>query len=69
MHWRMNHRSQRAMRSGPWKYLQVDANEYLFNIDVDARERSNQAHRYPDRMAAMRDAWLTWNQSMPLDPR
>ncbi len=68
MHWRMNHRNQRAMRSGPWKYLQVDANEYLFNIDADARERSNQAHRHPDCMAAMRDAWLTWNQSMPPIP-
>ena len=29
MFWRMNHRGQRAMRQGPWKYLRVDGNDYL----------------------------------------
>ncbi|MDM0074283.1 sulfatase-like hydrolase/transferase [Variovorax sp. J2P1-59] len=68
LHWRMNHRGQRAMRDGDWKYLQVDGNEYLFNIPADERERANQAHKEPERLAAMRDAWLAWNTTMPPIP-
>lgn len=68
LHWRMNHRGQLAMRDGDWKYLQVDGNEYLFNIPADERERANQAHKQPERLAAMRDAWLAWNATMPPIP-
>jgi arylsulfatase A-like enzyme len=68
MHWRMNHRGQRAMREGRWKYLQVDGHEYLFDVDADARERANLGGREPQRLAAMRDAWQVWNASMPPIP-
>ncbi len=68
MHWRMNHRGQRALRDGRWKYLQVDGHEYLFDIDADERERANQAHREPERLAAMRAQWLAWNETMPPIP-
>jgi arylsulfatase A-like enzyme len=68
MFWRMNHRGQRAMRLGPWKYLRVDGHDYLFNIPADARERANLATREPDRLAAMRQAWEDWNASMPPIP-
>ncbi len=64
MCWRMKHRGQRALRDGHWKYLKVDGNEYLFDIDADARERANQARREPDRLAAMRMAWEDWDRSM-----
>ncbi len=66
--WRMKHRGQRAMRLGDWKYLQVDGNEYLFNITADARERANLAHREPDRLQAMREAWLAWEATVPAIP-
>ena len=68
LHWRMNHRGQRALRSGDWKYLMVDGHEYLFNLSADPRERANQARREPDRLARMRDAWLGWNAGMPPIP-
>ena len=68
MHWRMNHRRQRAMRLGDWKYLQVDGLEYLFDLTADERERANLGHQQPDRLAAMRAAWLDWNTSMPSIP-
>lgn len=68
LHWRMNHRGQRALRDGDWKYLQVDGHEYLFNIPADERERANQAGREPERLAAMRAAWLSWNERMPPIP-
>jgi len=66
--WRMNHRGQRALREGPWKYLQVDGHEYLFDISADARERANLAKREPQRLAAMRDRWLAWDATLPPIP-
>jgi arylsulfatase A-like enzyme len=68
LHWRMNHRGQRALRDGDWKYLQVDGNEYLFNIPADERERANLAGREPERLMAMRAAWQAWEASVPPIP-
>ena len=68
LHWRMNHRGQRAMRDGDWKYLRVDGFDYLFNIPGDERERANLAPREPERLAAMREAWEQWNATMPPIP-
>jgi len=68
MFWRMNHRGQRAMRLGPWKYLRVDGHDYLFNIHADARERANLAQREPERLAQMRQDWEAWERSMPPIP-
>lgn len=69
LYWRMNHRQQRAMRQGNWKYLKVDEHEYLFDIATDARERANLAQRQPERFRAMREAWLAWNASVPAIPQ
>jgi arylsulfatase A-like enzyme len=68
LHWRMNHRGQRALRDGDWKYLRVDGNDYLFNIPQDERERANLAAREPARLAAMRSAWEAWEATMPPIP-
>lgn len=68
LHWRMKHRDQRAMRRGDWKYLRVDGNDYLFDIPGDERERANLGKREPERLAAMRDAWESWNATMPAIP-
>lgn len=68
LYWRMNHRGQRALREGDWKYLQVDGHEYLFNIAKDERERANLAAREPERLERMRAQWLAWNESVPPIP-
>jgi arylsulfatase A-like enzyme len=68
LHWRMNHRGQRAMRDGDWKYLRVDGNDYLFNIPGDERERANLGNRQPERLAAMRAEWEAWESTMPPIP-
>ncbi|RYF19257.1 MAG: DUF1501 domain-containing protein [Comamonadaceae bacterium] len=68
LYWRMNHRDQRALRMGDWKYLKVDEHEYLFDLAADERERANLAPREPDRFAALRDAWLAWNETVPAIP-
>ena len=66
--WRMNHRGQRAMRLGNFKYLRVDGHDYLFDLTQDARERANLGKHQPERFAAMRDAWEAWNATMPAIP-
>ncbi len=68
MHWRMNHRGQRALRLGDYKYLRVDGQDYLFNIPADARERANLGGRQPAQLQAMRESWEAWNASMPAIP-
>ncbi|MBL0419132.1 sulfatase-like hydrolase/transferase [Ramlibacter sp. AW1] len=65
MYWRMNHRSQRALRHGPWKYLRIEEREYLFNLEQDERERANRARAEPGRLAAMRADWEAWSRQMP----
>ncbi len=68
LYWRMNHRHQRAMRQGPWKYLKVDDHEYLFNLDNDERERANLAKVHPERLTAMREQWINWSHTVPEIP-
>lgn len=66
--WRMSYRQQRAYRQGSWKYLRVDDQEYLFNIDTDSRERANQIHNQPEKLIEMRNSYIQWESSMPPIP-
>ncbi len=68
LYWRMNHRGQRALRNGRWKYLRVDGHDYLFDLVADQRERANRARREPELLAAMRSDWERWNATMPPIP-
>jgi arylsulfatase A-like enzyme len=68
LYWRMNHRGQRALRVGDWKYLRVDGNDYLFNLSQDERERANQGKREPERLLAMQAQWEAWDATMPPIP-
>ena len=62
--WRYKANHQRAMRSGDWKYLKINDNEFLFNVVVDTRERANLATREPAVFARMKAQWDTWNKGM-----
>ena len=64
----MKHREQRALRDGDWKYLSIDGYEYLFNVEVDARERANRALREPARLNEMRERYDAWHATMPPIP-
>jgi len=68
MFWRMNHRQQRAYRSGNYKYLRVDEHDYLFDLSQDERERANLGNHDPERLATMRKTWEVWNDSIPPIP-
>ena len=68
LYWRMNHRQQRAMRLGDWKYLKVDDHEYLFNIAQDERERANLANHERERFETLRQQYLSWEATVPPIP-
>src|SRR2546421_10360049 len=66
--WRMKFREQKAMRSGRWKYLVIEGDEFLFDLAKDARERANLKRREPDRLASMRSHYEAWHATMPPIP-
>jgi len=63
--WRMLFRGQKAMRAGDWKYLVLEGDEFLFNLERDARERANFAKCEPQRLARMRARYEEWAKSVP----
>ena len=63
--WRMKFREQKALRSGGWKYLSIEGDEFLFDLAKDRRERANLGRREPERLAAMRARYETWHATMP----
>ena len=66
--WKMLFRNQKALRSGDWKYLSVEGDEFLFNLSKDERERANFGKREPKRLAAMRSRFLAWEEALPRHP-
>jgi arylsulfatase A-like enzyme len=66
--WRMKFRDQKAMRSGNWKWLSIEGNEFLFDLSRDPRERANLARREPHRLRDMQRAYAAWEASMPPIP-
>jgi arylsulfatase A-like enzyme len=66
--WKMLFRNQKALRSGDWKYLSVEGDEFLFNLSKDERERANFGKREPKRLAAMRSRYLAWEDALPKHP-
>jgi len=68
LYWRMKFRSQKALRSGKWKYLSIEGDEFLYDLEADARERANLGRRDPSRLAAMRERWAAWEATMPRIP-
>lgn len=62
--WRFVGKRQAAVRDGAWKYLRVGAQEYLFDVEADARERANLATAEPERLRALREAHAAWSATM-----
>ncbi len=63
--WRMSHRQQKAVRSGSWKYLTLEGDEFLYDLSQDSRERANLAKRHPDKLSSLRGAYAAWEATMP----
>ncbi|HYL88033.1 MAG TPA: sulfatase-like hydrolase/transferase [Burkholderiales bacterium] len=66
--WRMKFRTQKAARSGDWKYLSVDGHEYLFNLANDERERANVARRFPAKLDELKKRHAAWEATLPPIP-
>ena len=66
--WKMLYRNQKALRSGDWKYLSIEGDEFLFNLAKDERERANFGKREPKRLAALRARYLAWEEALPKHP-
>ena len=62
--WRYKAHRQQACRHGDWKYLQIDRNQFLFNVVNDPLERANMKDRDPQRFAELHDAWKAWDATM-----
>jgi len=68
LYWRMKYRNQKAVRSGVWKYLSIEGNEFLYDLSRDSRERANMKYREPKKFHELRDAYLEWDRSLPAIP-
>lgn len=67
--WRYKNLDQRACRSGPWKYLQISGEAFLFDIVKDPLERANLKARHPDLFSRLQREYNAWEQTMlPIDP-
>jgi arylsulfatase A-like enzyme len=66
--WRMKFRSQKAMRSGSWKWLSIEGDEFLFDLAKDQRERANLAKRQPGTLSELRKRYYDWEATMPPIP-
>ncbi|MBT1688506.1 arylsulfatase [Dawidia soli] len=74
------HEANIAMRDGKWKLVASTPEDKgfskesleLFDMEADPSEMKNLASKYPDRVNAMYDNWLTWANKIgafPLDTR
>jgi arylsulfatase A-like enzyme len=68
LYWRMKFREQKALRSGRWKYLAIEGNEFLFDVVRDARERANMKAREPALFRNLKADYESWEAGMPPIP-
>jgi arylsulfatase A-like enzyme len=68
LYWRMKFREQKAARSGTWKYLSIEGNEFLYDLARDPRERANMRHREPARFRKLKSDYAAWEEGIPPIP-
>lgn len=62
--WRYKYNSQRAVREGDMKWLQIKDNTFLFNVVADPLERANLKDRQPDVYRRLVTEYEDWNATM-----
>ena len=62
LYWRYKAQRQRALREGRYKYLKINDNEFLFDLERDVRERANLREREPALFARLKQQWERWNE-------
>ena len=70
--WRIDrtNRKQRAIRQGPWKYIN-DGNsmDLLFNLDTDISERTDLGYQHPDILADLKAKLKAWEAEIDATER
>jgi arylsulfatase A-like enzyme len=62
--WRYRQNGQRAMRDGNMKWLEINENQFLFNVVKDPLERANLSRMQPEIFERMAREWDEWNANM-----
>lgn len=62
--WRFRNPDQAAARDGDWKYLRIGAEEHLFHVPSDPRERANRKNHERDIFERLKSDWAAWNGEM-----
>jgi len=55
---------QGAMRSGRWKYIRDEKNEFLYDLEIDEREQANFAESRAKKLASLRAEFKKWESGM-----
>ena len=55
---------QGGMRSGNWKYIREEKNEFLFDLSVDEREQANLKASRPEILLRSRNEFDEWQKEM-----
>jgi arylsulfatase A-like enzyme len=67
--WRFKANTQRAVRDGDMKWLEIDGNTFLFNVVNDPLERANLKNRLPDVYKKLVADYADWEATMlAIDP-
>jgi hypothetical protein len=56
------------VRSGKWKWLAIEGNEYLFDLSRDQREQANLTKREAEKFEEMRTRYSAWEATLPPIP-
>src|SRR5262245_54932316 len=62
--WRYRANTQRAMRDGDMKFLEIAGNTFLFNVVEDPLERANLKTRQPEVFQRLAAQFADWNGTM-----
>ena len=73
--WRFREQAQAAVRDGDWKYLRMNGEEALYDLERDPRERANRREHQVSTFERLRNEFNDWNAGMlayspePASPR
>lgn len=65
LYWRtFQHRKQKAVREGNWKYLQDESGEHLFDLANDEAEKNDLKEREPAVLARLKEMHARWEKTV-----
>ena len=62
--WRNGFHGEKAVRQGPWRWLQEGEEDFLFNLTGDMAETMNLAAERPEQARELRSLFEAWENEM-----